>query len=238
MSYDREIILRVQEDNYNRCLAHAWFADVAIMQERKAYTTDEIAKLLSTVKGRSGKVGLAILVQRPLFTPASDDASLRGRIVQAFTILEHPTINAGSIGTGKSAEEAGIELLNLFHLAASAVPSQCWSALPEGAMVPDDSFDTLNAWETRLQLFASPGRTERCGPPLIEPDSGLGTQEVTLSTATAGAAIYYTIDGTYPRQGNGTLYAAPFVPGAGVLLRAAAEKAGLQQSSVSSVQFS
>lgn len=237
MSVVRDLLYRVQEDTYGRILAHAWFADVAVILERRAYTDQEISKLLGTVKGRAGKVGAAILVQRPVFFPGSDDSSGRGQLVQAFTVLEHPTLNSGSQGTGKSAEEIAIEIFMLFHMANASLPEQAFSAFPGGAIVPDDSFPGLNAWEARFQLYTSPGRDARCGTPLIDPDSGAGSQSVTITSATSGAEIYYTLDGTYPRSGNGTLYSAPFQPGSGKTVRAVAYKSGLQASNLAQATF-
>lgn len=237
MSTVRDLLLRVQEDCYSRILAHAWFADVAAILERRAHTEQEIHKLLSTVKGRGGKVGAALLVQRPVFFPGPDDRSGRGTLIQAFTVLEHPTLNAGDLGTGKSAEEIATELFLLFHLAAVSLPNQAFDIAPGGSIVPDDSFPGLNAWEVRFALRTSPGAEPRCGQPLIEPDSGAGSQSVTLTTATSGASIYYTLDGTYPRAGNGTLYSAPFAPGAGKTLRAVAYKSGVQASNLAQVTF-
>lgn len=55
--------------------------------------------------------------------------------------------------------------------------------------------------------------------------------QLSLTTATPGAAIRYTTDGTYPTPSNGTLYTAP-VTGllAGTEVRAAAYAAGLNPS--------
>ena len=51
---------------------------------------------------------------------------------------------------------------------------------------------------------------------------------LTLTTATPGASIRYTTDGSYPTPTNGTLYTAPFPPPAvGTTVRAAAYKTGL-----------
>ena len=67
---------------------------------------------------------------------------------------------------------------------------------------------------------------------------------VTLTCATAGAAIWYTIDGSYPGSNpvaspNATLYTGPFVvQAAGVTIRAAAELSQYQQSqSISQVSL-
>jgi hypothetical protein len=55
-----------------------------------------------------------------------------------------------------------------------------------------------------------------------------GGTSVILTTATAGASIRYTTDGTYPAPAAGTAYTAPFaVPAVGTVVRAAAYKTGL-----------
>lgn len=236
----RQILTNSQEDSYRRILAHAALVTVAVVKEERGVTATEVQKILSARTARGGKVGLCIFVQRPIFVPGADDASMLGQVVQAFTVLEHPTLNAGDLGTGLSAEEVALELLQLFQgTPIGANSRQAWSAYPGGSVVPDDSFDGFNGYETRMQSFIGIPRDERCGLPLISPDEGAGTQTVTLSTATAGASIYYTLDGTYPYSGNATavLYSAPFVPGAGKRLRCAAFKTGLQQSGVAETTF-
>jgi hypothetical protein len=51
---------------------------------------------------------------------------------------------------------------------------------------------------------------------------------IILACETAGAAIYYTTDGTYPTPTNGTLYSDPFAaPAVGTTIRAAGYKTGL-----------
>lgn len=236
----RRILTDRQEDSYQRILAHAALATVAVIKEVRGVTADEAKKILSVRTARGGKVGLCILVQRPILIPNAEDPSLRGQLVQAFTVMEHPTLNAGDLGTGLSSEEVALELLQLFQdTPVGANSKQAWSAYPGGAVVPDDSFDGLNAWETRVQSFLGVARDARCGLVLIDPDDGSGTQLVTLSTATAGAAIYYTLDGSYPCSANPTAvaYTVPFAPGAGKTLRAAAQKSGLQQSGIAEAIF-
>jgi len=54
---------------------------------------------------------------------------------------------------------------------------------------------------------------------------------VTLSTATAGASIYYTTDGTNPSSGS-TLYAVPISINANVTIKAIAVKGGMSDSDI------
>jgi hypothetical protein len=236
----RQILTNTQEDAYRRILAHGALDTVSVVKEERGATAAEVQKILSARTARGGKVGLCILVPRPMFVPGGNDASLRGQLVQTFTVLEHPTLNAGDLGTGLSAEEVALELLQLFSDAPVGSDSQqAWSAFPGGPVVPDDSFEGFNGWEVRMQTFLGIPRDARCGLPLIDPDTGAGSQTIAITCGTAGAAIYYTLDGTYPYAGNAAavLYSAPFVPGVGKRVRAAAFKSGYQQSGVAEVTF-
>lgn len=235
---DRRLLLTAQQFAFDRICAHDAVATIDVVQERRAVTAEEAKKLLVGRRQRGGKVGIAILVMRPIFVPDIDDQSLRGTLYQDLLVLEHPSINETDQGSGISAEECALELFQLFAYAPLGNNSkQVYSAAPDGAVLPDDTFEGFNGWRTRLQVKAACPRDDRCGLPLIDPDSGSGAQLVTLTCGTAGAAIYYTLDGTYPSSSNGTLYSAPFAPGAGKTLLAAAQKAGLQQSGIAQSNF-
>ncbi|MFA6239967.1 MAG: chitobiase/beta-hexosaminidase C-terminal domain-containing protein [Candidatus Hydrogenedentales bacterium] len=74
--------------------------------------------------------------------------------------------------------------------------------------------------------------------PVISPDGGNFTDsvEVTLTCATAGAAIRYTLDGTEPTAGS-TLYGAPFDLTSSATLNAKAFKTDFADSATASASF-
>jgi len=74
--------------------------------------------------------------------------------------------------------------------------------------------------------------------PVITPDGGTfaASQSVKLSTATASADIFYTLDGTVPTPAS-TLYTDPVTISADTTLRAMASASGFVQSGVSSATF-
>lgn len=71
--------------------------------------------------------------------------------------------------------------------------------------------------------------------PTINPAGGnfYGPVEVSISTLTEGASIYYTTDGTDP-DGTSTLYTAPFTVSATTTVKAIGIKEGLDNSSIAS----
>lgn len=64
----------------------------------------------------------------------------------------------------------------------------------------------------------------------------MGSQEVTLDSATVGATIYYTIDGSVPTTSS-TLYAGAFTVSATTTVKAIAVKADSNDSMVASADF-
>lgn len=72
-------------------------------------------------------------------------------------------------------------------------------------------------------------------------DPGGGTyssgQSVTITSATSGASIRYTTDGSNPTSSSGTVYAAPVSISATTTLKAIAYKSGMTDSSVTSATY-
>lgn len=66
---------------------------------------------------------------------------------------------------------------------------------------------TLNIWSTN---FLTKGGLIATLPKVATPTASASAGNLTLACATAGAAIFYTTDGSAPAPRNGTLYTAPF----------------------------
>lgn len=75
--------------------------------------------------------------------------------------------------------------------------------------------------------------------PTFSPGAGTYTsaQQVTLSTATSGATIHYTTNGTTPSATVGTVYSGPITVASSTTLKAIATKSGANDSSVSSAAY-
>ena len=107
------------------------------------------------------------------------------------------------------------------------------------------SFDVLAAIMAVaiLQACASAAVKTQCATPKLDPEGGSGQAgssiRVTISTATPGANLRYTTDGTKPTSGYGTLIAAqsgsapiPCVFGRTLKLQAIAFKPGWTDSAI------
>lgn len=85
---------------------------------------------------------------------------------------------------------------------------------------------------------ASSGPSGTTAAPALSPAGGTfgGSVTVSMSSATAGASIYYTTDGSMPTSAS-TLYATPIVLTANTTINAKASAAGLTDSSVTTGVF-
>lgn len=96
----------------------------------------------------------------------------------------------------------------------------------------------ISCYNTNVQILpieiTSASGLEVVEAPVFNPASGAiaPTQEISITCATEGASIYFTVDGTEPSETNGTLYSTPFVPGKEVTVKAIAVKEGMANSAV------
>ena len=93
------------------------------------------------------------------------------------------------------------------------------------------------AYKTGLSnsAVASGVYTIQCAAPSFSPAAGTYTSAtVTITTATSGASIRYTTNGTTPSSTVGTVYSSPVAISATGTLQAIAYKSGLANSTVSS----
>jgi hypothetical protein len=79
----------------------------------------------------------------------------------------------------------------------------------------------------------------KAAAPVITPAAATYTtaQTITIVSATAGAVIKYTTDGTNPSETNGQTYSAPFTLGSSAAVRAVAIKSGMTNSNITISNF-
>lgn len=115
--------------------------------------------------------------------------------------------------------------------------------LPSGQAVPVTSSTTIKAkaWSGTLSPsnVAQAGYTLKVVTVVIAPGTGTygSAQNVSLSTTTAGASIYYTTNGAEPTTGS-TAYSVPVAISTGTTIKAKAWKAGWQDSDTATAVLS
>lgn len=94
-----------------------------------------------------------------------------------------------------------------------------------------------NKWD-KITITYSTGGTPTCAAPTFSPAAGTYTsaQNVTLSTETADATIYYTTDGSDPTASS-SVYSSAIPVSSTTTIKAMAVKAGMDNSSVASATY-
>ena len=216
-------LAQLQQDIAEGCLAaDPFFAEGVVIWEQRKDVASEVARIES-------QVGWGVLVMTPtantslrnLPTPFYDEVKV---VVQCY--VNTATVPAGSPSALEIAERVA-QLLSQYQ--STAVPNALAPASP--TLVPTLCYDgdgrvvdTVDAWTVNFSTSGG-GALEipMCAAPEITEADGL----VTITCATAGAAVFYATDGKLPIPRTGTLYTAPFAtPASGTPLRAKAWLAG------------
>ncbi len=90
----------------------------------------------------------------------------------------------------------------------------------------------------QVDVYGLLGEEPVAGAPVMNPDGGsfINSVQVTLSSSTPTANIYYTLDGSVPTPAN-TLYVSPIILNSGTTVRAIASAPGYLQSAVTTAFF-
>ena len=210
-----------QEMFAGRLAADSYFSDITVLQQRKGVTDSDILQALSTINEKSGKVGACAVVLMPSLKPKNGNApSPTYDIRLVVQVIDLPLFNLGANGTGKSAEQIAQRVRQLCHLLTTGEKTS-WVFAGSDPLPVDEGSNSYGVAFTResgdphLAKVANV-KTEATGP-----------NTLALSCTTAGAAIRYTLDGTYPAASNAAavLYTVPIEITAACTLLAVAEAA-------------
>jgi hypothetical protein len=117
----------------------------------------------------------------------------------------------------KNEREIAEKVHSVLHLAKpSSMPTPLYSAKNAIEQIADK---TLNIYNCN---FASEGQLIYQLPQAAVVTKTLNAGHYSFACATAGAAVFYTADGTWPSPRNGSLYTAPVIFDAGTTVKARA----------------
>lgn len=218
----------------------------------------EIDNALNGVTRTGGKAGTIAIVQLPSERILDHELQRAPFPCEARIIIrieENQIINRGADGSGRTCAELANDIftaLQYYSLAGAILKAD-----DRQTKAPEQYRDGVLAYDLVFSVVWERSALERCRKPVIssivgvmvnesgglilQEDGGLIQLEsrpddpvagVMISSATSGASIYYTTDGSFPHSGNSeaTLYSGAFVVDASATIRAVAFKAGMNPS--------
>ena len=244
-------LVQIQEDLARGLLSEPALECINIVEYRKLRLQSELDWSAVYTTPRQGRAGCGVVVEMPAFEVLHPGLpGPVGNLVLSCVVVEEPNLNLEpATGTGLSAEAVAQFVLESSHqweiggvgvvCAVKEAIRGLWRTEDPRGMVGQSSlrevvwdaqrYHGLVAYRVKLQMQAAGVPQPRVATPIVQAD---GTT-IALSCATAGAEIYYTLDGGFPGPGNGRAvkYAGP-VEFTGCRLRCAAYRPGWVRSGV------
>ena len=227
-----DIVARLKNDPY-------FSAGIPILEQRLGITENDVEIAISTANNQNGLIGTVVIVLMPRLAGVDPNApGPRYWVRYPIQVIDWPTVRRQAAGGSQvSAEEACDRIREIIH-GMNCIRSQGQLQITFDKLEPVQVKDGQVSYIATFKRYGTDAPPVSCAAVGIAPASGTGPLTCTLSCATAGAAIYYTVDGTYPGsvfvapKGTAVLYAGPFTAPQGSTVRAAAELSGFQQSNV------
>jgi hypothetical protein len=222
-----DLLLQLQQDLADKINSETAFSAISCATYRSMVISQEIEKRVPHLTAKNGTKGCGIIVLMPTMTGIFPNVTPpQGEIKLSFWIVENPEINFNAGGTQLTCEQVARMLrqcVNLFQIEGKL-------ALYQEATViqPIIGIERIYPGCCGYQVHMTGRMSETAVPKCVLPTLSETSSTITLSTTDEGAAIYYTLDGTFPGSSNATaaLYAAPFAVTVGQTVRWASYLAG------------
>lgn len=222
----------LQTEIQARLEADEWFTTITVLNERSKEIAFEIEQAIAALQPKGGKLGSFVVVAPFEADVESPDTPgpYFGALVLPVFVYESVVLNTDpTAGTLKPAIDTAVRVAQVCHhyrpegLAENIF---CDKNTIRPSRPPKDD---LVAYRVNLRVPANMEPPTRVAPPVVSAPDGPHPVTASLSCATSGAAIYYTLDESHPWAGNpaAVLYSAPIVINAAAVLRAIAYKTGM-----------
>lgn len=232
-------LIQIQNDVFGLLMSAPQLATVNLVNERKFIMAQEIQRDAVWQTVRNGKSGCGILVEQPDVICDSPNVTGPPQSVQlSFVCFQNGDAAFSAMGSGLFAEQVEQFVIDALHL--QNIGGLGSLQVRGNFSSPALDYPGINA--RRMRVAMTPFNTAQ-SLRTASIASAINAGLCTLTCATPGAAIYYTLDGSFPSNPRvavdpisvtdatpaGTpinpqcsLYSAPFAVARGQVLRAAA----------------
>jgi hypothetical protein len=225
------IVETIQQQVADQIASDSFFTNITVLTENVGDIINLMEQALGAETSLGGKAGAFVLVMSPdadqtwtqQYGVVLDKVKIHVQVTVDTKVAEDPAIGVGV--TSLAICEEICRILSQFYPGGATSPLS-----PETPTI--QLMDRNDNGSTRLCKFTTSGQNSAVGTYAATPGISETGGIVTLTCGTAGAAIFYTLDGSNPgpRNTNAVLYTAPFTPGSGLTLKARSFLAGYLNS--------
>jgi hypothetical protein len=227
-----DLLLKAKTDVYHRLLGDELLANVPILLDDEGSVDRRAEVDAGTRNTRNAKTGACVIVAAVgvQSLESADTPTPLMNIALEFDVLEDVLINEGPDGTGMNCGEIVARLVQTLH------QSHYDDRFTGLRLSPETPVRELITDQPGLRGMTVQFVANGCAFGIIATvasvTASVAAGMATLTCATSGSTIYYTLDGSYPGSGNpvALVYSAPFAVTTGDEIRAGAQKTGMNPS--------
>lgn len=201
------ILEDVKLDLVARLEADAFFSDVHVLYQNEGDLDTDRKNALAGRTSKSGRKGAAVIIHSVDVAEVSGQGPVpQMKLSALIECAETRKLNHSAAGTGKTAAEISARVVQLLnHYTPHHLCLGSWH-LPSAPVQELSLLDGMVGFAVELNNHAH----FQAVPKVATPEAAAGGTSLTLACATAGAAIHYTTDGSYPSSANrAALYSSP-----------------------------
>jgi hypothetical protein len=202
-----DIIDKLPLELANCLLTDAFFADIPVVVAEKGNIASEYARAQAVISDATGKRGVAVFVLQIVADDYSNNLQFGPMTLKpAFQVVENPELNQDDNGTHKSARKVArkirdvIKTQTLIGLVANMTTGKPCIEPTEIKDLP-----SVVAYQVNFEC-QEVGQQQMTAVQMPQIGVGALPPQFILTCATPGAQIWYTLDDSFPFNGDKTVY--------------------------------